>query len=95
MNFMTSHNRLGSIKRFGQPWTPTEDALMRREYRKRGATGMKDILPNRSKGSICARARKLGLSRVWMLVERAIQETSIEELLGEDQSPLIKYTPDK
>lgn len=68
MNAHTQFNRLGAVKRFFEPWTEEEEALMRLEYKIKGVRHMMKIL-NRTKGSICAKAKAMGLSGKWILVE--------------------------
>lgn len=63
---MNQINRLGVPKRFGTEWTEADEAAMRADYQIYGVRYMMRRL-NRSKGSVCAKAKQLGLSRTWVL----------------------------
>jgi hypothetical protein len=47
---------------WGRPWTPAEDALVRRIYPE-GAAAVACVLPERTVGAIQARAKALGINR--------------------------------
>lgn len=88
----TTLNRLGSVKRFGDPWTETEEALMRLEYKIKGVRWMMKQT-GRSKGSICAKAKAMGLSGKWILVATMTEwstGTQLDNILEQNDEPIVK-----
>lgn len=58
---MTNLNRLGSQKRFTDPWTSEQEEEMTKDYRRYGPRYMAKRL-NRSVGSVKSKAHEMGLS---------------------------------